>query len=717
MLQSVKISELPSADTLTEDDLIVVDQPDDTKKATLFQVLNHLEDSVQQSTLAVLAQPTGAGKSGLLQGGTVQDGINYVTPEMFGPTGQGNENEDTAAIAWAISQSPKQIKLDGAKTYQITANAIVHTGPVFVDAGDAKIVCDGIAIDVIDGAGSVWKGGNLLSKTTPWTVVYNDDFTIAESGYLGYGRMPYQDDPNVDPSHYYQQICCALVFRSSSTAVIDGLTVSGVRGSYAAVVAAGFKNTDFSDCKIRGGALAGGIMVLNDCQLPITAGFGWNAGSSYIYGNPFKWGRGANHKFTQCDLFESRQMGLFVTGSDYVHIVDVNTYDNAESGVQTGQYSAAYKEESVICKHVTQRGCKSWGNYYDGFDHATVTSGANGPYFDKYLNMSGCESFKNRATGMVVQGNNLAIGWNNFHDNGTSGISLRDSSVVDVSHNQLRNNGILAGGYQLVATGSDMNIAKNGMQFDDSLTDAHLVNISVGKQTQKNFGVIALDIPFTTYSSPDVVLGNGVELGGHIKLSSGESVSYSGIRATSFIPQPKAGNTETKSIASEGGAVAAWRHPYSGAYMRMFADDLTGATNGPMVLSYNWGRNGANPGGYADNAGLGGTKVIFNPTSFRFSIRAAGSFTDAGGMTIGAGTFRPNADNTTTCGESGYRFTASYAIKRMYTSTVGDFYGSGSPEGVITASVGSTYRRTDGGANTSFYVKETGSGNTGWVAK
>jgi hypothetical protein len=59
MLQSVKISELPSADTLTEDDLLVIDQPDATKKATLFQVLNHLEDSVEQSTLVVLAQPDG----------------------------------------------------------------------------------------------------------------------------------------------------------------------------------------------------------------------------------------------------------------------------------------------------------------------------------------------------------------------------------------------------------------------------------------------------------------------------------------------------------------------------------------------------------------------------------------------------------------------------------------------------------------------------------
>lgn len=43
--------------------------------------------------------------------------------------------------------------------------------------------------------------------------------------------------------------------------------------------------------------------------------------------------------------------------------------------------------------------------------------------------------------------------------------------------------------------------------------------------------------------------------------------------------------------------------------------------------------------------------------------------------------------------------------------------GSGSPEGVYTASPGSTYQRSDGGAGTSFYVKETGTGNTGWIAK
>jgi hypothetical protein len=43
--------------------------------------------------------------------------------------------------------------------------------------------------------------------------------------------------------------------------------------------------------------------------------------------------------------------------------------------------------------------------------------------------------------------------------------------------------------------------------------------------------------------------------------------------------------------------------------------------------------------------------------------------------------------------------------------------GSGSPESVVTAPVGSLYSRSDGGLLSSLYVKESGSGNTGWVGK
>lgn len=48
----------------------------------------------------------------------------------------------------------------------------------------------------------------------------------------------------------------------------------------------------------------------------------------------------------------------------------------------------------------------------------------------------------------------------------------------------------------------------------------------------------------------------------------------------------------------------------------------------------------------------------------------------------------------------------------------GIYSGTGSPNGVVTASPGSMYLNRSGGANTTLYIKESGSAtNTGWVAK
>ena len=43
--------------------------------------------------------------------------------------------------------------------------------------------------------------------------------------------------------------------------------------------------------------------------------------------------------------------------------------------------------------------------------------------------------------------------------------------------------------------------------------------------------------------------------------------------------------------------------------------------------------------------------------------------------------------------------------------------GTGTPEGSVTAPVGSLYLRTDGSTSTTLYVKTSGTGNTGWTAK
>lgn len=54
--------------------------------------------------------------------------------------------------------------------------------------------------------------------------------------------------------------------------------------------------------------------------------------------------------------------------------------------------------------------------------------------------------------------------------------------------------------------------------------------------------------------------------------------------------------------------------------------------------------------------------------------------------------------------------TAAQLLSTYYT-------GQGSPEGVIIALPGSMYLNSLGGAGATLWVKETGSGNTGWVAK
>lgn len=59
------------------------------------------------------------------------------------------------------------------------------------------------------------------------------------------------------------------------------------------------------------------------------------------------------------------------------------------------------------------------------------------------------------------------------------------------------------------------------------------------------------------------------------------------------------------------------------------------------------------------------------------------------------------------------------AFKFLYASSGTHVMGwcTGTPEGAVTAPVGSSMLRTDGGASTTLYIKESGTGTTGWIAK
>jgi hypothetical protein len=81
------------------------------------------------------------------------------------------------------------------------------------------------------------------------------------------------------------------------------------------------------------------------------------------------------------------------------------------------------------------------------------------------------------------------------------------------------------------------------------------------------------------------------------------------------------------------------------------------------------------------------------------------------------GAVAPTTDNARGNGTSSARWNNTYSANfRPGNGSPTWTSGSGTPEGVLSAAVGSLYTRIDGGASTTLYVKESGAGTTGWRA-
>lgn len=85
--------------------------------------------------------------------------------------------------------------------------------------------------------------------------------------------------------------------------------------------------------------------------------------------------------------------------------------------------------------------------------------------------------------------------------------------------------------------------------------------------------------------------------------------------------------------------------------------------------------------------------------------------------------FLPDQDNAYDIGSPSFRVRNIYVAGAVAGASIGLpggitwTSGVGSPEGVVTAPIGSLYSNTSGGASTTLYVKTSGTGNTGWTAK
>lgn len=84
----------------------------------------------------------------------------------------------------------------------------------------------------------------------------------------------------------------------------------------------------------------------------------------------------------------------------------------------------------------------------------------------------------------------------------------------------------------------------------------------------------------------------------------------------------------------------------------------------------------------------------------------------------------PTSITLTVNNEIGFEYPSNTVLRIRAKDSIGTdrvfqlpLSGTGSPESAKTAPVGTLYTRTDGGPGTTLYVKESGVGNTGWVAK
>jgi hypothetical protein len=153
----------------------------------------------------------------------------------------------------------------------------------------------------------------------------------------------------------------------------------------------------------------------------------------------------------------------------------------------------------------------------------------------------------------------------------------------------------------------------------------------------------------------------------------------------------------------------------------------------------NWSRLGGAPGGngrlrlgragqdnsdgWIENDGTYGINIVApgSGSVVDWSVQGSDAATHLQYRGYGSGDgagFYPGTDSNRTLGALAKRWSVVYGVEvRPGAGAVIWTSGAGTPEGVVTAPVGSLFTRTNGGAGTTLYVKESGSGNTGWVGK
>jgi parallel beta-helix repeat protein len=419
---------------------------------------------------------------------------------------------------------------------------------------------------------------------------------------------------------------------------------------------------------------------------------------------------------TQAITYANRRVLFYVEGS-HVSIRNFrieNTYpispggnlSSIEFGAGDGfDASLSANIENITIENVTVY--RSWHPVKFHFSDGSGKTAGNiivrgvRSYHDKTSKSSGGINFRSTPNGRISRVTvdschvhdpvtSAAVGFYGVHDATVSGCSVTGSGP-NAAGIQIEN-----GGKLIAVTGNTCTDNVNGIWVDDSVDITITGNAITGTSNAKGIRVTRQG-----YIDEPNKLTTGIVI-------TGNSLRGCRIVAEEFGASPAgafgAVSVANNVIVGDGANVTTAIHMYRVPYLTVIGNTVLGAgtyslyfstsADDMLIVAMNMTAKAGNEA--SSGMRVTGTAVHMNIVGNMF----ANGYDSLGGQE----------------GASVANSTWNGAVMWHYGGT-GIMAGSGSPEGVQSASSGSVFLRRDGGSAQTLYVKESGAGSTGWVGK
>jgi hypothetical protein len=374
------------------------------------------------------------------------------------------------------------------------------------------------------------------------------------------------------------------------------------------------------------------------------------------------------------------------TGSQGNFVISENIISRCVQGAGSGSTGSPSLEQSMVIT----------GNVFElCWDHGFYTSGlANG------ISVTG-NAFNACRIPIALTGGYHTVTSNTLvvftsgtgaDDNEITGISLRDPVNCIVSGNSVRGEGTSAGA---VISLDDLSGVSGANKVENNIVSNNVIEIT--NPTVAGVAAIRLLAGATTNVSNNIISGNIIkapirEFDGLILVQGGSSIS------------------ETNSVVDNEIVVTGCRGA-GGSAIRVVSSVDSDVTNNKIRVAFDSASSTIVQGVELD----GCSRVVVQNNQVRCSAAFGANIQVRGYVEATTG-----SQNQFLMNNFAVDTTKATALLFNVLTTSGvrvEHAGENTPEGAVISGVGGLWRRTNGGAGTTLYVKESGTSNTGWVGK